>query len=382
MLGLSLLVACGSKGQVASGTEKGPPPASVTVSDVTQRAVPIEVHAIGNAQPYRTVQVKSMVDGQIDRVLLQQGQDVRAGQLLFQLDKRPFQAALDQALGKLAQDKASAAYNETMAKKDENLVREGVIAVQVAQQQAALANSDAAAVQADQAAVEAARVNLGYTDIKAPITSRAGAILVNLGNLVKANDTNAITTLNEIQPLYVQFSIPEADLPAVRAKGGVGHLQVRAYPPNDSKPSLGTLTFIDNAVDATTGTIKLMGTFANTDRRLWPGEFLNVQLMLGVDPHAVVVSAKAVQSGQQGQYVYVVRPDNTAVMQPVTSPRTYQQLAVIESGLKPGERVIVDGQIQVVPNSKVNVVRMEPAEPSTEQVAQQNAVDVSGGGRQ
>jgi multidrug efflux system membrane fusion protein len=194
----------------------------VTVTEVTQRAVPVELTAIGNAQPYRTVQLKSMVDGQISRVLLEQGQYVQAGQLLFQLDKRPFQAALDQALGKLAQDKATAAYNMELAKKDATLAQEGVVATLVAQQQEALANSSAAAVQADAAAVQTAKVNLGYTDIRAPITSRAGAIFVNLGNLVKANDANPITTLNQIEPIYVQFSVPEADLAAVRANGGLG----------------------------------------------------------------------------------------------------------------------------------------------------------------
>jgi multidrug efflux system membrane fusion protein len=368
LIALVILAGCGGGKSPASS---GPPPASVTVTEAAQRSVPLEISSIGNAQPYRTVQLKSMVDGQISQVLFKQGEDVRSGQLLFQIDKRPFQAALDQALGKLAQDKATAAYNATMAKKDQNLAQQGVIAIQVAQQQEALANSDAAAVQADEAAVETARVNLGYTDIRAPITSRAGAILVNLGNLVKANDTNAITTLNQIEPIYVQFNIPEAQLPAVRANGGVGHLKVLAFPPNVQQPSAGTLSFINNTVDATTGTITLMATFPNQDRRLWPGEFLNVQLMLGVEPHATVVPAKAVQTGQQGQYVYVVRPDNTAVIQPVVSPRTYEQLAVIQSGVKPGERVIVDGQIQVVPNSKVDVVRTVPLAPSqAEQVAE------------
>jgi len=371
LLALLALAGCGTKKQAAPAAANEPPAASVTVAEAAQRSVPLEVTAIGNAQPYRTVQLKSMVDGQISRVLLQQGQEVHADQLLFQLDKRPFEAALNQALGKLAQDKATAAYNATTAKKYNALAQEGVVAQQVAQQQQALATSNEAAVQADKAAVETAKVNLGYTDIRAPITARAGAILVNLGNLVKANDTNPLTTLNQVQPIYVQFSIPEAQLAAVRANGGVGHLKVRAFPPNTQQSALGTLTFINNTVDPTTGTISLMATFPNQESRLWPGEFLNVQLMLGVEPHATVVPAKAVQTGQQGQYVYVVRPDNTAVVQPVVSPRTYDQLAVIQSGVKAGERVIVDGQIQVVPNSKVNVVRTVPVVPSqTDQVAE------------
>lgn len=379
-----LLASCGSAGSkspnAGGAAVKAGPAASVTVAEVAQRSVPMAITAIGNAQPYRTVQVKSMVNGQISRVLIQQGQYVHAGQLMFQLDQRPFEAALHQAEGKLAQDKATAAYNRAMARRDNILEKDGVIAVQVAEQQQALAEAGDAAVQADKAAVETAKVNLGYTDIRAPITARAGAILVNLGNLVKADDTTPITTLNQIEPIYVQFSVPESQLPAVRANGGIGHLKVQAFPPNNQKPSLGVLSFIDNTVDTTTGTIKLMATFTNGDRRLWPGEFFNVQLMLGVEPHATVVPAKAVQSGQQGQYVYVVRPDNTAVVQPVVSPRTYNQLAVIQSGLQPGERVITDGQIQVVPNTKVNVVRTVPVAPSTAQMAEaENAPGNSGG---
>ncbi len=374
---VGILLSCGSNQKNAAARQAGPPAATVTVAVAQQQPVPIDVDAIGNAQPYRAVQLKSMVDGQINRVLLQQGQDVHAGQLLFQLDKRPFQAILDQALGKLAQDKATAAYNQAEAGRDRALGQSGVIAPQVMQQQEALAQASAAAVQADQAAVETARVNLGYTDIRAPIDARAGAILVNLGNLVKANDTNPLTTLNQITPIYVQFNIPEAQLEAVRAKG-IGKLQVQAFPPNDQKPSMGTLTFIDNAVDATTGTVKLMATFANRDRRLWPGEFLNTKLRLGVDAHATVVPATAVQNGQQGKYVFVVQPDGTAVMRTVNAPRTYRQLAVIESGVKPGEQVIVDGQIKVVPNAKVQVVRTVPVTPGNEQTAS-GVSETSGG---
>jgi len=371
-----LLVACGGSKQPAGAAE--PPAPGVTVAVAEQRSVPIQITAIGNAQPYRSVQLKSMVDGQISRVLLRQGEDVRAGQLLFQLDKRPFQAALDQALGKLSQDKATAAYNQAEAARDRALAQAGVIAPQVLQQQEALAQSSAAAVQADQAAVETARVNLGYTDIRAPIDGRAGAILVNLGNLVKANDTNPLTTLNQISPMYVQFAIPEAQLPAVRAKE-IGRLPVKASPPNSNTGSAGTLTFIDNAVDATTGTIKLMATFPNRDRQLWPGEFLNVVMQLGVEAHATVVPAAALQTGPEGKYVYVVQADGTAVMRPVNAPRTYRQLAVIASGIKPGDKVIVEGQIKVVPNGKVNVVRTVPVTPAPEQVAEQTA---SAGGPQ
>ena len=281
VLAAILLVACGgSKQKAASAASHQPPAPTVTVAAAEQQNIPIEIHAIGNVQPYRAVQLKSMVDGQISRVLLQQGQDVRAGQLLFQLDKRPFEAALDQAQGKLAQDEATAAYNQSEANRDKALEQSGVIAPQVLQQQESLAKSNLATVQADKAAVEAARVNLGYTNIRAPIDARAGAILVNLGNLVKANDTNSLTTLNQIMPIYVQFNIPEGQLTEVRAKG-IGHLQVYAFAPNSPNAAVGKLSFINNTVDATTGTIQLMATFANRHRMLWPGEFVNVDAAVG-----------------------------------------------------------------------------------------------------
>jgi len=357
----SLFVACGGK-QQQNTARPAFPAAPVTVAVAEQTPVPIEVSAIGNAQAYRTVQVKSMVDGQIERVLFKQGDDVRAGQLMFQLDKRPLQAALDQAEGKLAQDEATAANARAQAARSDALLKAGVLAPQDAQAQEAQAAAYTAAVKADKAAVETAHVNLGYTDIRAPISGRAGAILVNLGNLVKANDTNPLTTLNQVTPIYVAFNIPEAQLPAVRARAQAG-LQVQAFVPNDAQPELGTLTFIDNAVDQTTGTIKLMGTFRNQSRKLWPGQFFNVRLVLGRDPHAVVVPDSAVQNGENGKYIYVVKADGTAVMQPVTSSRTYRQLAVVDKGIQSGERVIVDGQYRVIPNTKVQIVRTVPVTP-------------------
>ncbi|MGH9565764.1 MAG: efflux RND transporter periplasmic adaptor subunit [Candidatus Angelobacter sp.] len=375
-----LLLGCGSNRSATSSAAAANPGSNappVTVAVSQQQAVPVELDAIGNAQPYRTVQIKSMVDGQIDRVQLQQGQDVHAGQMLFELDKRPFQAALDQARGKLAQDEATAANNKAQAARANSLLKQGVLAVQDVQTTDAQAQASAAAVQADKAAVETARVNLGYTDITAPINARAGAILVNLGNLVKANDTNPLTTLNEIEPIYVSFNVPESELGAIQAKGAK-RLKVTAFPPNQQKAEVGALTFIDNAVDATTGTIKLMATFPNHDRLLWPGAYLNVKLVLGVDPHAVLVPAAAVQTGQQGKFVYVVQPDGTAVMTPVSSSRNYGQQAVIASGLAAGKSVIIDGQVRVVPNAKVNVVRRVPPQALGEKGQPREAADLAG----
>ena len=365
LLALLVAAACGKKDTTAVHAQGFPAP-SVTVAVAEQQAIPIEIDAIGNAQPYRSVQVKSMVDGQIARVLLKQGEDVRAGQLLFQLDKRPFEAALDQAKGQLAKDEANLWNSRAQANRNNALQAAGIVAPSVAQQLEAQARADAASVQADKAAIQTAEVNLGYTDIRSPIDARAGAILVNLGNLVKANDTNSLAVLNQVQPLYVQFNIPEVQLGAVRSKG-IDKLKVAAFAPGDTQRSTGLLSFINNTVDPTTGTIQLMATFENRDRRLWPGEFLNVQLELGVEHNAVVIPATAVQNGQQGKYVYVVQPDGTATLQLVKTSRSYRQMAVIDSGVKLGDRVIVDGQIAVAPNNKVNVVRTVPVTPAPEQ---------------
>lgn len=370
VLAMLALAACSKENSASANS--GPaamPAAPVTVATAVQQPIPIEVSAIGNVQPYRTVQIKSMVDGQLERVLVEQGQDVHAGQLLFQLDKRPYQAALESAQGALDKAIATAQNSRAQADRYSALLKEGVIAPQVAEQQEAQAKSDAAAVETARAALTTAKVNLGYTDIKAPIDGRCGAILINLGNNVKANDVNPLITINQLIPIYVQFTVPEAQLAPVRSRASNG-LQVRAAIQNDPKPTLGALTFIDNAVDPTTGTIKLMGTFQNRDRRLWPGQFVNVQLVLGTEQRATVIPSIAVQNSQQGSYVFKVKQDGTAVMQPVTVARTYRQLAVVGSGVAPGDSVVVDGVYRVIPNAKVSVTKTIPVTAGPEQIAQ------------
>lgn len=370
LFALLTLGACSKENSASANSGPGAMPAApVTVATAIQQPIPIEVTAIGNVQAYNTVQVRSMVDGVLQRVLVKQGEDVRADQLLFQLDKRPFEAALAQAKGILAKDEANAHNDQVNAERYQALLKEGVLAPQAAEQQTTQAQADAAAVQADRAAVQTATVNLGYTDIKAPIDGRCGAILINLGNNVKANDTNPLITINQVMPIYVQFTVPEAQLAAVRANSAKG-LQVRAFVPNDSNASVGKLTFIDNAVDPTTGTIKLMGTFQNKDRRLWPGQFVNVQLVLGTDQRATLIPSIAVQSSQQGSYVFVVNQDGTAKMQPVTVARTYRQLSVVGSGVAPGDAVVVDGIYRVIPNAKVNITKTVPVTVGPAQIAQ------------
>jgi membrane fusion protein, multidrug efflux system len=357
---------CGSKQQTpaaaggAAGAAAQRPAAPVIVAAALQRDIPVEITAIGNVEAYQMVQVRSMVSGQIEGVHFKEGQDVSKGQLLFTLDKRPFQAALEQANGQLQRDQATAQNNQMQATRYTSLEQQGVISREVADQQRTQAQSTSAATVADQAAVNAAKVQLQYTDIKAPISGRAGAILINLGNLVKGNDTPFLVQINQITPIYVTFSVPENQLEQIRAVVA-RHLKVLAFPKGArSGGAEGTLTFIDNGVDPTTGTVKLKATFANTNRRLWPGEYVDVVMDLSTIHNAVVVPTKAIQTGQQGQYVYVVTPQNTAESRVVSTGGAYQDLTIVSKGVAPGDKVIVEGMMRVAPNSKVAVQSTVP----------------------
>lgn len=353
-LGVFFAVGCGNKEAVqAAGTAR--PPAPVVVASVEQRDVPVQINVIGNVEAYQTVQIRSQVNGQIEHIFFKEGQDVNQGQLLFQLDKRPFQADLEKAIGNLRHDEATAENSRLQAERYTALEKQGVTSREQADLQRAQAKADASAVKADQAAVDAARVQLQYTDIKAPINARTGALMINLGNLVKANDTPFLVQLNQVTPIYVTFSIPETSLGEVRRYSTSRPLKVLAYPKGQSSPAEGRLTFIDNGVDTQTGTVKLKATFVNKDRRLWPGEFVDAALELSVQKNAIVVPTKAVQTGQQGEYVYVVTADSTAEPRLVKTSGTYQDLTLVADGLKTGERVIVNGQLRVAPNAKVVV---------------------------
>jgi multidrug efflux system membrane fusion protein len=326
------------------------------VASVEQQDIPVQIKAIGNVEAYQTVQIRSQVNGQIQKIFFKEGEDVRQGQPLFQLDKRPFQADLEKAIGQMKRDQAQAENSRMQTERYSGLEKEGI----VSHEQGGLLNSqakaDASAVDADKAAVDATRVQLQYTDIVAPINARAGALMINLGNLVKANDTPYLVQLNQVTPIYVTFFVPEANLDRVRQRFSAGQLKVFAYPKGQSEnPVEGQLTFIDNGVDTTTGMFKLKATFQNKDRRLWPGQFVDVALQLSIQKNAVVVPTKSIQTGQQGEYVYVVRADSTAESRPVKTLGVYQNLTIISDGLNAGEQVIVDGQLRVAPNAKVVV---------------------------
>lgn len=350
---LGALTGCDKQGAQAAPAAR--PPAPVVVSTVERRDVPLQITAIGNVEAYQTVQVRSMVTGQLEKILFKEGEDVRRGQLLYQLDKRPFQATLDQAEANLRRDQAQAANAKLEATRYTDLEKQGVISREQADLQRTTDSANAAAVAADQAAVQSARVQLQYADIYAPFDARAGALMINVGNLVKANDTPYLVQLNQIAPIYVTFTVPEARLADVRQFAANG-LRVLVYPKGrDGTPAEGLLTFIDNGVDPQTGTVKLKATFQNEDKRLWPGEFVDVVLNLSTMKNAVAVPTKAVQSGQQGDYVFVIAQDGTAVPQQISTVGTYKNLTLVKSGLAPGDTVIVDGQLRVVPKSKVTI---------------------------
>ena len=365
-----------NQGQVAASSG-GRPPAPVVVASVEQRDIPVQIHAIGNVEAYQTVQIRSQVNGQIQKIFFKEGEDVRQGQPLFQLDKRPFQADLEKAIGQMKHDQAQAENSRIQAERYSGLEKQGIVSHEQAEQLRAQAKADASAVEADKAAVEATRVQLQYTDIVAPIDARTGVLMINLGNLVKANDTPYLVQLNQVTPVYVAFSVPEANLDRIRHRFSSGQLRVLAYPKGQlDSPAEGRLTFIDNGVDTTTGMFKLKATFQNKDRRLWPGEFVDVALELSTQKNALVVPTKAIQTGQQGEYVYVVRTDNTAESRPVKTAGAYQNLTMISDGLKSGEQVIVNGQLRVAPNAKVVI---QGAPPGT-QTGTASASGPAGGG--
>jgi multidrug efflux system membrane fusion protein len=322
---------------------------------VVQKAVPIEIRAIGNCQAYSTVTVKSMVAGEISQVHFTEGQDVKKGDPLFTIDPQPFEAALKQAQANLERDKALAKNAEADKKRYEFLMAKQAVARQQYDQIRTNAEALEATVRLDEAAVENAKVMLNYCFIHSPIDGRTGNLLITRGNVIKANDVPLIT-INQITPIYVAFSVPEQSLAQIKRYRAKGPLKVEALLPNDAKGAeQGTLTFIDNTIDKTTGTILLKGTFANRGKRLWPGQFVDVVLRLAMEPNAIVIPSPAVQTSQQGQYVFVIKADLTVEVRPVVVSRTINNDAIIDKGLKAGERVVTDGQLQLVPGVKVDI---------------------------
>ena len=387
--------ACGDRaGDPSAAKAAGRGPAvPVTVSDVATRDVPIQVRAIGNVQAYATVSVLSLVGGELFRIHFTEGQDVKAGDLLFTIDPRPVQAALQQTEAQLAQHQAQVAQAQANLVRDtaqhenakieedryKRLVEGGFVARQQydqirtnEQSLAATIEADRAAVstaravvQADQAMVENARLQLSYTEIRAPIDGRTGNVLIHQGNVVKANDVgNPLVVITRIHPIYVTFSVPEQYLDRIKRYRAAGELGVEAsvQVPAD-RAVRGELSFINNVVDATTGTIQLKATFQNADNALWPGQFVNVVLTLTTERGALVVPSRAVQPGQQGPYVFVVKPDLTVENRPVVVAFADGPNSVIAKGLAAGERVVTDGQLRLLPGTRVEIKTPEPPAP-------------------
>ncbi len=346
------LGACSSNSRAKQGVQRVVP---VKTADVMQQNVPVQVRTIGNVEAYSTVSIKAQVGGEVEGVYFQEGQDVKKNDLLFKIDPRPFEAALKQAEAALTRDLAQAKNADEQAKRYEILVQKNYVSRDQYDQLRANADALAAVVEADKANVENNRLQLAYCTIRSPISGRAGTVLLNAGNVVKASDV-VMTTINQITPIYVTFSVPEQNLADIKKYMARGELNVEAIIPGDeTRPARGDLTFIDNAVDSTTGTIKLKGTFENRDKRLWPGQFVNVALTLTVQRNAVIMPTAAAQTGQQGQYVFVVKSDLTVESRPVTISRTYGDFAVVAQGVTPGEKVVTDGQLQLIPGAHVEV---------------------------
>ncbi len=338
-------------------------PVPVSVDSARLQPVPYFIPANGVVEPINSVAIVPQVSGVITRVLFSEGAEVGPGQPLLEIDPRPYQAALDQALGIFAKDSTLAASSRRDADRFGELVRNGNVSPQEADAAEATAASQAAAVQADRAAVEAARLNLDYTTIRAPIQGRTSSLAVRVGNVVRPGTSPGpapLLTINQIHPIRVRFAIPEDQLDAVQEYFHKGTLRVAARPgdqaDDDVPEETGTVSLLENAVDTTTGTVGLKAEFPNPKGRLWPGEFVTVRLELYVEPRALTVAQQAVETGQNGAYVFVVEPGDTVSMQSVTAGRTVAGRTVISEGLSPGARVVTDGQLRLEPGSRIEIV--------------------------
>jgi multidrug efflux system membrane fusion protein len=327
----------------------------VTVAKATVKSVPVQVEAIGNVEAYSNVSVRTQIAGEIERAYFTQGDNVKKGQLLFTLDRRPFQAELDQLEATLARDQAQLANAQAQAERNEKLFQQGIISKDQYDTFRTTARAQEATVRAGQAAIENAKINLSYCSIYSPIDGRTGAYQVYPGNIAKVNDT-VLVVINQVHPVYVTFAVPEQYLGEVREYQARSPLAVEAHVSSDPRPpATGQLAFIDNAVDTATGTIKMRATFPNSDDRLWPGQFVNVVMRLSIQANATMVPSQAVQTGQIGKYVFVVKPDSTADLRPVAAGETVQGETVIEKGVAPGDTVVTDGQLLLAPGSKVEI---------------------------
>ncbi|HSB10962.1 MAG TPA: efflux RND transporter periplasmic adaptor subunit [Blastocatellia bacterium] len=379
-LGALLVSSCSGTRASSGNRDAASPAVPVTAATVVQKTVPIQTRAIGNVEAYSTVQVKAQAGGELTKVHFTEGQFVKKGAMLFTIDPRPFEAAINQieaniqrdvaqvrqAQATLAKDAAQARNAEVEAQRYADLLEKGVVSKEQYDQfrtsfealqatvnaDRAAINSSEQAVKADQANLASAKLQLAYCYIRSPIDGRTGSLMVHEGNLIKANDV-PIVVIDQVDPIRVSFSVPEQQLGDIKKYSDEGTLKVEAViAGQEQRPLTGTLSFLDNAVDTNTGTIRLKGGFSNPEKRLWPGQFVSVVLTVSVQPDAIVVPSHAVQQGQTGAFVFVINPDLTVESRSVVAGRSLDSETVIEKGLSPGERVVTDGQLRLVPGAE------------------------------
>jgi multidrug efflux system membrane fusion protein len=354
------LAACSAATEGSGPAKEGPAAAEnsipVTVAPVVQKSMPIRISAVGAAEAFATVSIRSQATGELTSVHFEDGGEVEKGQVLFTLDRRAFEAAVNQAEATLQRDIAQAANARSQQERYRGLADRGIATREQVDQMSSAATALDATVAADRAALESARVQLSYSSIASPLSGRTGKLMVHVGNLVRATDATPLVVINQISPIHVSFAIPETDLPDFKRYMAARTLRVEARPPNDAgPPSIGRVSFVDNAVEQTTGTIMVRGTFQNEDRRLWPGQYANVTVTLGTDANATVIPTAAVQSGQQGTYVFVMKGDKTVDMRAIRVARAAGVETIVQSGLTPGETVVKDGVLRLVPGAQVSI---------------------------
>ncbi|HYJ18511.1 MAG TPA: efflux RND transporter periplasmic adaptor subunit [Burkholderiales bacterium] len=354
LLAACTLCACSDKNGAQAEAKKSPPSVPVLVAQVVEKRMPLRLHAIGNVETIASVAVKARVDGQITHVHVRDGQDVAVGDLLFQLDPKPYQSQLEQAQANLDRDQAQLDYLKGQEERYQDLLKQNFVSKEGYAQVAANFRGAEAGVKANQAAVQHARVNLGYTTIRAPIQGRVGKVMLSEGNLVKGNDTVQMLVINQLSPIYVSVAVPQQYLNEIRTLHRTAPLRVEAALDKGGKTLAGKLAFIDNSVDVSTGTIKLRGIFENREKELWPGQFVDAWVSLRDDDKALVIPTQALQTGPKGQYVYVVKADSSAELRNVEVARTEGEETVLTGGVAAGETVVVDGASRILPGTRVS----------------------------
>lgn len=358
----ALLHGCGNDANSAK-RPAGPSAVQVLVAAAERKPLSVRIQAIGNIEPYSSVALKARVDGQIVEVKFKEGGEVKKRDILFRIDPRPFQAALNQAEANALRDAANRDQARSQERRYQELLAKNFVSKEAYAQMRTNAETAQATAKASEAALENARLNLEYCTIRAPIEGYVGRVLLQVGNLVKANDTAALVVINQVRPVYATFAVPERALPAIRAQLARRALQVTAGSDPDHPLAEGRLVFIDNAVDPSTGTIKLRAQFDNRSLALWPGQFVSVSVKLYEQSDAIVIPSRALQTGPEGQYVYVAKPDMTVELRMVAVARNEGELAVIERGLQAGEQVVTQGQLRLSPGARI-IVR-PTAQPSS-----------------